>query len=235
MRKCNVCGTENQDNSSFCGKCGKPFKTQAAGTKKGSMELVIVYTVIAVVIFGLVITRSKWQSFFNRVPREYAAAPAQITYDWKTFPIGNTGFSIESPVELKPRFIKLPENVKSMIQELVSFGFTSKPLSIDAVTVTYTGRVVPSLKGAEEGAIANFKKIPAVKDVLYTSKPFSASGKNGTLMEGTFSIPNDKMGFTAIVMIDNLKMWQVVAIYRLSDQDAVNAVQRIVGSIKIEQ
>ena len=239
MKKCNACGSENQENSSFCVKCGKPLSGgQQAGTKpqqskRGSMELIIVYAVIIFVILGIVLTRKSWQPFLFRTNRAAVMAPATITYAWNVMPIGNTGFSIESPVELKPKFLKLPENVKALIQEMVTYGFASQPLSIDAVTVTYTGKVVPSLKGAEEGAIANFKRVPLVKDVQYASKPFSASGKNGTILEGTFSAPNDKMGFKAVILIDNLTMWQVVAIYRLADQDAVNAVERIIGSIKI--
>lgn len=236
MKKCNSCGSENPENGSSCLKCGKPlqgggFKPQQS--KRSSMELTIIYAVIIFVILGIVLTRKIWQPFIVRQNRAAVMAPAKITYAWNRVPIGNTGFSIESPVELKPKFIRLPENVKALIQEMVTYGFSSQPLSIDAVTVTYTGKVVPSLKGAEEGAIANFKRVPAVKDVLYTSKPFTASGKNGSVLEGTFSVPRDKMGFTAVVLIDNLTMWQVVAIYRLSDQDAVNAAQRIVNSIKI--
>ena len=240
MKKCVSCGSENPDNSSVCGKCGKALKGQEAGLnsqqpKRSKMELIIIYAIILLVIIGIVATRNKWQPFFSGMPRAYTTAPAKITYAWNTAAIGDTGFSIESPVELKPKFIKLPENVKALIQEMVTYGFTSQPLSIDAVKVTYSGKVVPSLKGAEEGAIANFKRVPAVKDVQYTSKPFSASGKNGSILEGTFSVPRDKMGFKAVVLIDNLTMWQVVTIYRLADQDAVSAVDRVIGSIKIEK
>ena len=237
MKKCVSCGTENQDNISFCGKCGKSLKgqenPQTSQPKRSLMQLSIIYGIVILVILGIVITRKSWQPFFTRMPAGYTPAPVNITYAWHTAEIGATGFSVESPVELKPKFIKLPDNVKPLIQEMVTYGFASQPLSIDAVTVTYTGKVVPSLKGAEQGAIANFKNVPMVKDVQYTSNPFSASGKNGIILDGTFSVPKDKMGFKAVVLIDNLTMWQVVTIYRLADQDAVSAAQKIVGSIKI--
>ena len=234
MKKCNSCGTENSENISFCGKCGKPIASSAP-SKRSSMELISIYTVIILIVLGIVVTRKKWEPFIYRANRISAIAPATITYVWHLASVGKTGFSIESPAELKPKSLKLPDNVKPLIQEMVTYGFASQPLSIDMVSVTYTGQVVPSLKGAEQGAIANFKNVPFVKDVQYTSNPASASGKNGIVLDGTFSAPKDKMGFKAVILIENLTMWQVVTIYRLSDQDAVNAAKRIIGSIKIEK
>jgi|GEM_PF-5581161 len=234
MKKCNACGSENLDNNVFCSKCGRVLKGQESEhtgqkPKGNSMQLFIIYGVLILVVLGIVLTRKSWQPFFTQgIP-----APAKITYAWHQAGIGNTGFSIDSPVELKPKFIKLPDNVKPLILEMVTYGFTSQPLSIDAVTVTYTGQVVPSLQGAEQGAIANFKKVPFVKDVNYTSKPFSAAGKKGTLLEGTFSAARNSMGFKAVILLENSKMWQVVVIFRASDAEAVEASNKIIASIKI--
>jgi hypothetical protein len=202
---------------------------------KGSMELFIIYGVIALVVLGIFFTRKSWQPFLNSLTSIAPKAPATIVYDWRKVDVGNTGISIDSPAELKPRVITLPANVKPLVAEMVTFGFTSQPLNIEVVSVLYTPQVVPNINGAEQGAISNLKRLPLVKKVEYVSKSFSASGKKGILLDGTFEALKNKMGFKGVILIEGSNMWQVVTIYKFSDKAATEAVQRIIDSIKIEK
>ncbi|MCX5781864.1 MAG: hypothetical protein NT145_04065 [Elusimicrobia bacterium] len=202
---------------------------------KGNMELFIIYGIIALVVLGIFFMRRSWQPFLNKLFTLAPNAPATIVYDWRKVDVGNTGVSIDSPAELKPRVITLPANVKPLVEEMVTFGFTSQPLNIEVVSVLYTPQVVPNINGAEQGAISNLKRLPLVKKVEYVSKQFSASGKKGILLDGTFEALRNKMGFKGVILIEGSNMWQVVTIYKFSDKQAVEAVQRIIDSIKIEK
>jgi len=229
MKKCNVCGSQNPDNSTVCQSCKKPLE----GTKRRAMELPIIYSILLLVILGVVLTRKNWAPFVSNLGKMPPTAQMKIVYNWANASIGNTGLSIDSPVELKPKFLKLPDNVKPLIQEMVTYGFSSFPLSIDAVSVIYSGRVTPNLQGAEQGAISNFSNLPSVKDVQYVSKPINPSGKKGSLLDGTFMTGRYKMGFKAAIIIENLNMWQVIVVYNIADNEATDAANRIISSIKV--
>lgn len=229
MKKCLVCGSENSDESTVCSNCKKPLQT----TKRKSIELPIIYGVIILAILGVFLSRGIWGPLMRGLRMMPPRAQMKITYNWAKTDIGNTGLSIDSPVELKLKFIKLPENVKPLIREMVTYGFSSFPLSVDAVSVVYSEKVVPNLQGAEQGAIANFKRLKFVNNVQYNPRPFSASGKNGTLLDGTFEAGKNKMGFKAAILLENVTMWQVVVVYNTQDPQASEAANRIINSINI--
>ncbi|MFC1501675.1 hypothetical protein ACFL58_04435 [Elusimicrobiota bacterium] len=177
-------------------------------TPKDKLTKKVIIVVLAIlVIFGILVGVQLVKNYRGGgIPEEAVPEKDISEFTFERRDVGTSGLSLELPGELKFKSVVLPKEIRAMISSMDSYGYESDTFSVDCVAVSYNPGITPSLRGAEQGAIANLKNFPGVKKFKYTSKSVNISGAEGVLLDGRLQRANFYFKFRALLLIRDLNL-----------------------------
>jgi len=195
--------------------------------KKGS-KFAAVFITIIVLAFAGTIGREIANKLF--APSEEVSVKAS---EWRTQIISYSGITLETPFQLTEGHTDLPLEYKSMVEDILTYKYSSNPLSINVGYVLYPDEIIPNLDGAAQEGINNMRILKGVGNFSSSISNIEMDDLPGRKINGKFSIQNQQAEFIGVVYTLNSKLWQIICFF-ISNEENRNTAQRIINSVQIE-
>ncbi|MEQ8323733.1 MAG: hypothetical protein RIC15_01240 [Vicingaceae bacterium] len=164
--------------------------------------------------------------------------PSTLVADlfWKEYELGEYGFYIESPYEMKKATVPISDQMGQFVQHAESFNATS-PLNdfhLSVSIIEYSAQI----PGVDLGQIMKssaeaMRSSPSLKDFKYSETLISTTGIPGLIQKGTYTEGGQSFRFTNAAFNDGLVIWQVFIGFHTGQPNLEKTSIRVRKSIRI--
>ncbi len=194
--------------------------------KKSTKVAGVLITIIVLAFAGTVGKHIANKIFSNETIVSFETA------DWAKKQLEHTGLYIETPFELSKTTLDLPEDYKSLINEMISYQYTSNSISVNINFVVYAKEIIANLDGAAEGAINNMEGSSGITDFTYYISHTVRNNIEGQIISGYFKIQKQQSEYLGVIFANDSKMWQILCTFLSKDENKIVA-ERIINSVQI--
>lgn len=199
--------------------------TKTSDSKKTKLS-VIIATVIIVALAGTV-GKELAKKFFSQSQKVSVESS-----DWNIRQIESTGLSLEIPFDLEKSELELPDEYKDMIKQMLTYQYSTNPLSVKINYVVYSEDIIHNLDGAAEGAINNMRNSKGISDFTYSISETFKNNISGRIIKGKFKIEKQSAEYKGVIFAEDTRTWQVICTF-LANEENRTVINKMLNSVKI--
>lgn len=209
--------------------------------KKLSKRSIIFISIITVLLIMIGIFATQIIKNSNAVKKSIAprVENSEVASDgWKTQSFGSPALKLSAPFTIPLKSNSIPAQASSMISDLEIFDFEDKEkgYSISLSIVEYTSQVNPDLEQVLQSSLQSMEKAKAMENLEFERQPASFGEEIlGTYLLGKATVDNINVEFKIIGLIKGNKIWQVISIVNLEDNETKVLIDTVIESINIEK
>ncbi len=174
---------------------------------------------------------------FMKFLRSEKTSKEILDKEWSRQTYGHIGLTLETPFQLTKTDLKLPDNIKALVEQMETYIYDSeKGVKVFVNSATYKPVIGEgNLQGAADGSVAEVKSQKGVTNFVYTQEWTNYGDIPGFIQRGSFDQDGIKINFINVGFVQGLNMWQVMAGYQANDEVGRIAAERIIASVEINQ
>jgi len=250
-----ICTNHSRKALDYCHNCGEPFCSECLNksvehyycnkedcynryreevgeedNSPGNKVLKIGTIILSLIVVAFFGTIGKYIA--NEIFSPSKEIKTEIS-EWKTRQVSYTGLSVDTPFELDESQLELPSEYESMINDMVTYKYSSDALNVYIIYARYSDDIIPNLDGAAEGAIINMRASDGVENFTYSISIINHKELPGRKIFGNFNLKGQLAEYVGLVFAKGTQTWQVLCTF-LNEQNNRKIVDKIIQSINIQ-
>ena len=158
-----------------------------------------------------------------------------LSREWEGKAYYNLHFYLETPYKLDSVSVPFPQNMKPYITSSAAYAFEKEAgaFTLFLNYVEFTPEVPLNLENSIQGSLTTMHTQPGVSDFTSAKAPYDLQGREATIVIGTLKQYGISMKYQFLAFIDDNSLSQIIITYHDDDENAKEAANRILKSIKL--
>jgi len=204
--------------------------------KRRNTRLVLILVFVGI-FFGTIFTIYHFNKddLLNKIVSLTKSTDEILSKQWEKKAYYDLHFYLETPYKPDSISIPFPEQIKPYIASSAAYAFEQNAGSFVFLLnyIEFHPGLPLNLKNSVQGSISTMESQPGVSDFTSAKAPYELKGKEATIVVGTLKKYGIGMKYQLLAFIDDISLSQIIITYHEDDENAREAANRILKSLKL--